>query len=306
MPSEKPAKAPAKAPTLLGPGGDLYYKLYSVSMLNVYDAMILGLSMSYAWNCPTEQYLEPFFRAHFSKNHLDLGVGSGYFPAKTLEVLGSSAPRDPAARGFHASQTRDSKAPQRVALLDLNPTALRKTKRRVEVQGASRGLAPVLTVRADAIVPVPVNAPALTAKFDSVSAFLLLHCIPAPTPVKAAGLVANARRLLNPDGVFVGCTVLGRITRTTSTPADIIDWLPRRKHGKTVVDFGPAREAQMAFREGLLGRFLISAYGLVGIFANAEDGPDEIVDALEREFEVVDTWIIGRMMLFRGRKPKAD
>ena len=76
--------------------------VYSPRVLKIYDRWVLGFSNSYAWKCPTAGVLLPFFRKHLSADHLDVGVGSGYYLAHS-----------PARPG------------QQVTLLDLNENSLR-------------------------------------------------------------------------------------------------------------------------------------------------------------------------------------
>ena len=53
--------------------------LYTPWRLAYYDFWVLGIVTSYAWCCPTTTYLLPLFRANVRRNHLDIGVGSGYY-----------------------------------------------------------------------------------------------------------------------------------------------------------------------------------------------------------------------------------
>ena len=52
--------------------------IYSKFILEIYDLFVLGLSNTFFWQCPTKLILE-FYNQHISDQHLDVGVGSGYF-----------------------------------------------------------------------------------------------------------------------------------------------------------------------------------------------------------------------------------
>jgi len=52
--------------------------VYSKRVLGNYDLVVLGLSNRFLWRCPTERLLEHYNR-HVTENHLDVGVGTGYF-----------------------------------------------------------------------------------------------------------------------------------------------------------------------------------------------------------------------------------
>src|SRR5690349_19518201 len=82
--------------------------VYSKSTLGVYDWVVLGISNRFIWKCPTP-LLREHYHQHLSANHLDVGVGTGYFLDRC---------RFPTAR-------------PRVALMDLNPEALAFTARRI-------------------------------------------------------------------------------------------------------------------------------------------------------------------------------
>lgn len=253
----------------------LSYRCYDLGVLPLYDTGVLNLSCTSAWACPVSSTLLPFFRAHFSDNHLDVGVGTGFFPATVL-----------------AEKTSGD---QQLTILDLSTTALEKTKRRVE---AAAPHVAVRTVEADATT-LPSSTDT-TKKFDSMSASLLLHCIPMSAETKMRGLATTARKLLSPTGVFYGATVLGSTERIYTGPSTTIDWLPGGE-----ASFGAAAEAQCVRGLNVLGRLLMSFYNRSGIFTNWEDKPDPFVEALEEGFEVVDSWVIGRVLLFRARGPRA-
>jgi hypothetical protein len=54
------------------------HAIYTPSMLSIYDVVVHGLSNHVAWRCPTRKLLD-LYRANLSANHLEAGVGTGYF-----------------------------------------------------------------------------------------------------------------------------------------------------------------------------------------------------------------------------------
>jgi hypothetical protein len=54
------------------------HAIYTPSMLSIYDLLVHGASNHLAWRCPTRKLFEPY-RANLSANHLEAGVGTGYF-----------------------------------------------------------------------------------------------------------------------------------------------------------------------------------------------------------------------------------
>ncbi|ROT35130.1 methyltransferase domain-containing protein [Sodiomyces alkalinus F11] len=223
-----------------------YITTYSPSFLtHIYDRYVLGFNMSIMWGCPVESILLPFFSENFSRNHLDVGVATGYFPAAAL------------ARPFR----RDSK--QHLTLLDLGPNPLRAASARVLSVATATELR---CVEADVTEPPPDELRG--SRFDSISMFNLFHCVPGGK-AKFRGL-ATFKGLLSENGVLCGCTVLGN--------AHAANWFT--------------------------SKYLWLYNKQLQVFHNYDDRKEDVLEVLEREFEEVETWVIGTMMLFRAKKPK--
>lgn len=165
------AKENAPQPPTEGEAGAA---VYTQSVLSIYDWFVLGFSNRVAWRCPTPQILD-FYDGHVSANHLDVGVGTGYF----LDHCRFPAP-----------------AP-RLALLDLNPNSLQKTAARL------RRYAPTTHV-ADVLAPIRAEM----APFDSIGLNYLLHCLPGDLCSKGT-VFARLTPFLKPGGVIFGTTILG-------------------------------------------------------------------------------------------------
>jgi SAM-dependent methyltransferase len=149
--------------------------IYNRWILSIYDVGVIRVSNRFAWRCPSPLMLD-FYNRHVTANHLDVGVGTGYFP----------------------DHCRFPSATPRIALMDLNPNSLRVTAARLRRYNPSTHVANILE-------PIQWDAP----KFDSIGLNYVLHCLPGDLPSKSAAL-AHLAGLLNPGGVLFGSTILGQ------------------------------------------------------------------------------------------------
>lgn len=147
--------------------------VYSNRTLAVYDWVVLGISNRFIWKCPTAG-LVAHYDKHVSANHLDVGVGTGYF----------------------LDRCRFSTKTPRVALMDLNPGVLTFAAQRIARYQPE-------TYRRNVLEPIAFDA----AKFDSVGVNYLLHCIPGSIQSKAVAF-DHLRALMNPNAVLFGSTLL--------------------------------------------------------------------------------------------------
>lgn len=212
---------------------------YIPAVLSVYDFFVLSFSNTYAWLCPTSTVLLPLFRSSLGQRHLDVGVGTGYFPEQTLK---GSACRE-------------------ITLMDLNENTLKTAEGRIKAVVGDA--VEVKGVKADVLAPpLPLSS---GTKYDSISLFYLLHCLPGPPPRKSAIFSSLAPHLAS-GGQIVGATVLGA-------------------------------EREM----NVTARMLMGLYNWLGVFGNWEDGEKVFTEALEKEFDDVEAWVQGRVFLFRAR-----
>lgn len=149
--------------------------VYSRPVLAMYDSVVLGVSCRWLWRCPSAQLLA-HYNQHVTANHLDVGVGSGYFPDHC--DFGTPSPR--------------------VALMDLNEESLRFAARRIE---RYRPETYVRNVLDDMSVE--------RGNFDSVGMSLLLHCLPGNFQQKGV-VFDHALAVMNPGALLFGATILGR------------------------------------------------------------------------------------------------
>lgn len=147
--------------------------IYSRSVLSIYDIWVLGISNSFIWKCPSSRILS-LFNQHVSANHLDVGVGTGYFLDRC---------KFPAAN-------------PRVALMDLNENSLHAAAARI-----SRYKPEIY--KHNVLEPVTQSI----ASFDSISVNYLFHCLPGPLSQKGV-LLDYLHPLLNENGVLFGSTIL--------------------------------------------------------------------------------------------------
>jgi len=147
--------------------------IYSQGLLSVYDLGVLGFSNRFVWKCPSRRILA-LYNQHVSANHLDVGVGTGYF----LDHC-----RFPSER-------------PRLALLDLNPNCLDVTSRRVDRYKPE-------VYRANVLEPIEGHIP----RFESVGMNYLLHCLPGTIRSKAV-VFEHLKALLSPRGILFGSTLL--------------------------------------------------------------------------------------------------
>ncbi|KAK2687636.1 hypothetical protein QWA68_013498 [Fusarium oxysporum] len=66
-----------------GPSG------YTPFYLSIYDTYVLRLSMPVYWGFSTNNDLRPLFSGNFSKRHVNIGVGTGYFLAEAMPSIPS-------------------------------------------------------------------------------------------------------------------------------------------------------------------------------------------------------------------------
>jgi len=148
--------------------------VYTPRMLRLYDLLVLAVSNRFIWKCPTVRLLQ-LYNDNVSNNHLDVGVGTGYY----LDHC-----RFPSDR-------------PRIALLDINPNCLQATAARIARYSPT-------CHEANIFEPLELNE----AKFDSIGLNYVLHCLPGTMPEKLVAVKHLAELLLVPGGVLFGSTLL--------------------------------------------------------------------------------------------------
>ncbi|WP_448205195.1 class I SAM-dependent methyltransferase [Azospirillum sp. sgz302134] len=139
----------------------------------VYDALVLGFSNHRLWKCPTARLLD-LYDANVTGNHLDVGVGTGWY----------------------LDHCRFPDPEPRLALMDLNGNSLAFAARRVARYRPE-------TFRRNVLEPIRFDNPG----FDSVGLMYLLHCVPGSMAEKAVAF-DHLRPLMNRGGVLFGATIV--------------------------------------------------------------------------------------------------
>lgn len=151
------------------------HAFYTRRSLAIYDLAILGYFSRLAWRCPARRIVA-HYDEHVSANHLDVGVGTGYF--------------------LDHCQYPSSHDGLRLALLDANSTCLDVAAGRVARFAPER-------IEANVLEPIAYDGP----RFDSVGLTYLLHCLPGAMTTKAAA-IDHLTALANPGAAVFGATLL--------------------------------------------------------------------------------------------------
>jgi SAM-dependent methyltransferase len=155
---------------------------YTRSTLAIYDQFALGFLCRFVWRCPRRKIVEAY-QQHISANHLEVGVGTGYF----LDHCEFPNPRP------------------RLTLLDLNPNCLEYSARRLARFHPE-------VCQANVLEPLPLEGP----KYDTIGMSALLHCLPGPMSAKGVAF-DHLKEVLNPGGLLFGGTLLsGGVQRSWS------------------------------------------------------------------------------------------
>jgi SAM-dependent methyltransferase len=146
--------------------------VYSKTTLTLYDFVVLGISNRLVWRCPTARLLD-FYNTHISANHLDVGVGTGFYLDRC------SWPDQP-----------------RIVLVDLNPNSLEVTAQRIKRHHPKR-------YRRNILAPLHLEEEG----FHSIGLNYLLHCLPGD--IHSKGMVFDhINDYLQPGGTVFGSTLL--------------------------------------------------------------------------------------------------
>jgi SAM-dependent methyltransferase len=200
--------------------------VYTRPMLAVYDYVVLGAFCRFVWRCPKCHILK-LYQGCVSANHLDAGVGTGYF----LDHCRLPSPQP------------------RLALLDLNQYSLQVAAKRLARYRPE-------TYRADVLQPLNIRGPG----FDSVGISALLHCLPGTMRAKAVAL-DHLKAVLNPGGVLFGATLLGK-----DVPATWLARLAMKRFNAVRV-FCNRDDSLSGLHEALTARLVDVSLRLIGCVA---------------------------------------
>ena len=197
----------------------------------MYDLAILGYLPRLAWRCPAGQIVD-HYNGHVSANHLDVGVGTGFF----LDRCTFPAPPQRA----------------RLALMDLSTSCLDVASKRVA------RFDPEL-IEANVLEPIAYDGP----RFDSIGLNYVLHCLPGEIGSKAIAL-DHLIALANPGARLFGATLLHDGVHRNWFARKVMD--RNNAHGI----FSNAEDSLVGLRSALSDRLSdssVEVVGCVGIFA---------------------------------------
>lgn len=147
--------------------------IYTKPVLGFYDLLVVKLSNSLAWRCPSHLMLEQYRRL-LGARHLDIGPGTGWYLARSVDE--------------HTD----------LWLMDLNANSLETAAARLPEKTT------VSTVGGNVLEPLPEAMGA----FDSIGVNYLFHCVPGDWSEKGCAFGHLADHLAE-DGVLFGSTILG-------------------------------------------------------------------------------------------------
>lgn len=200
--------------------------IYTKSVLDAYDLVVLGVSNHFIWRCPTAR-LRALYDRHISMNHLDVGVGTGYF----------------------LNHCRFPANAPRVALMDLNQNALDHAARRIARYRPETYLRNVLE-------PIAFDG----EKFQSIGVNYLLHCLPGDIAAKAV-VFDHLKVLMKEGATLFGSTLLQNGVEGGWPARRLMSFYNRKGV------FANARDEAAALREALEHRFFEVEFEIVGCAA---------------------------------------
>lgn len=152
--------------------------LYNQPVIYLYNPFALRFGCRLLWGCSVDE-LVTLYNDNISANHLDIGIGTGYF----LDRCNFPGPNP------------------RLVLMDLNSTCLKIAARRLVRYRPE-------IYQMNILEPLYIDTP----KFDSIGILNVLHCLPGDMENKATAF-ENISSILKPGGVVFGSTIVGKDIR---------------------------------------------------------------------------------------------
>lgn len=210
---------------------------YTPFILTIYDWWVFRVCCNNVWMCPPAR-LQAFYDQHYSANHLDVGVGTGYF-----------------LRGGKFPVERPS-----ITLFDLNENSLNFAANQIESYAPKRVKGDILGDSVD----LPQRA------FSSVGLGFLFHCLPEGGQGKWRAL-DHLAPTLESDGVLFGSTILGEPT----PPLARQRWLTNAYNRRGI--FSNTTDSVDRLRTELSHRFedvQVDTEGLIALFSARQPKQD--------------------------------
>lgn len=155
---------------------------FSLMSHRLYEIGLYRFVTTWLWQCPTALLLD-HYRENMSVNHLEVGVGSGFFVRKTLQSI------------------RGRRTEQRLVLVDLNARCLSKSAERLQAHAPEvqqQDLREPMVLAGGAVQSVGIN--------------YVLHCIKGSFSENRR-LFAHLAAVLEDGGVLFGATLVTRPAR---------------------------------------------------------------------------------------------
>lgn len=168
--------------------------IYHPWALKLYNMYVLWFSNNWVWRCPASRQIQ-HYQQHISDNHLDVGIGTGYYLDKV---------------DFKTT------SPQ-LTLMDLNQNCLNYC------QHLLARYKPTIYQR-DIFQPLDD----INAHFDSIGLNYLLHCVPGNLVQKKI-IIQHLSKKLAPEGVLFGSTILGNSANHNGLGRYLISLYNRKK-----------------------------------------------------------------------------
>lgn len=305
--------------------GEAGAAVYSPWFLDyIYDFLVLTVSNTYVWGCPTRSVQLPFYHRHLGGldrgikrqgrteeednadgpqelRHLEIGVGTGYYVRHTDWSFASS------------TTTTSSSCPRhtKLTLMDLNEHTLERGRHMAGLSASSSSSSTeennnftIDCIKHDVMQPLdqarsiefsfPATAATTTPegeenskttpKFDSISLFFLFHCLPYTDKDK------DNTNSEHPTKVQILAQLKDWLA-TDSNPDAVI-------YGSTILGKG--------VKHNWLGRWLMPVYNRKGIFGNYEDSEETFATVLRENYEHVELKVVGRVLLFAASRPRVE
>jgi hypothetical protein len=213
--------------------------IYTPFTLAFYDLVVLGVSNSLIWRCPTRRILQLYDR-HVTGNHLDVGVGTGWY----------------------LDHCRFPSPTPRIGLMDLNRSSLAAASRRIVRYRPEQ-------YQVDILQPVATTA----VPFDSIALSYLLHCLPGDITRKAV-IFDTLAPWLAPGGVIFGATLLSIGVERSASARTLMRAYNRRGVFSNEEDSVAALRTALEQR---FRKIDLNVIGCAALFAAADRVPSSIV-----------------------------
>jgi 2-polyprenyl-3-methyl-5-hydroxy-6-metoxy-1,4-benzoquinol methylase len=152
-------------------------KVYTKLFLKFYNFAVLFFNNKFLWKCNTSNLLQNY-KNNVSKNHLDIGVGTGFYLIKTQNLL------------------------EDISLMDLNDNCLDLVESKLSGKNVTKH-------KLDILKDIDKN---LYDKYDSIAFNYLIHCLPDNGNKDA--VFKNAAKMVKRSGVVFGSTIINEYSNS--------------------------------------------------------------------------------------------